>query len=44
MRKRIRLLGIVEGTSGGAGEVLRDTGADDGKLDRIKDRHNGGNS
>lgn len=36
LRIRVRLLGLLEGTSGGAGKVLGDIGADEGKLDRIK--------
>ena len=36
LKKRIQLLGTVQGASGGAGEVLGDTGADDGKLDKTK--------
>ena len=48
MKKRIQLLGTVQGTSGGAGEVLGDTGADDGKLHKtknfVKSRENGGSS
>lgn len=35
----------MQGTSGGGGEVLGDTGADDGKLDKtknfVKSRENG---
>lgn len=34
----------MEGTSEQVGELLSDRGADDGKLDRIKDKHNGGNT
>ena len=43
--ERIKFLGTVQGTSGGGGEVLGDTGADDGKLDKtknfVKSRENG---
>ena len=48
LKERIKLLGTVQGTSGGAGEVLGDTGADDGKLEKtknfVKSRENGGSS
>ena len=47
LKKRMKLLGAVQGTSGGA-EVLGDRGADDGKPDKtknfVKSRENGGSS